>query len=220
MNVRYSFFLLLLAFASGAVVAEPDYLNVGPYQCGYIQDEVPDTAKKNVLIIGDSISIGYIPVVRENLTDFDVYHSPCNASWSGYIKLHIDSWLSKRKYDVVIFNNGVRDLNTESISLKSYDKNMTDIADRVLQETDDVYFVQTSKHPRPYFDLGNEVPRQNLMRQLNEFVIGSRGIDIIRLGKAGDALEGFKINDQVHYSSEGYQVIGKANAGKVKTNSK
>jgi len=72
------------------------------------------------LILGDSISIGYTPIVREMLTGQATVVRPMNKNGKGaencagttYGKDHIDRWLNLDggSFDVVHFNFGLHDL--------------------------------------------------------------------------------------------------------------
>jgi len=64
-----------------------------------------------VLIIGDSISIGYTKPVQQMLAgEAEVVHNPGNAAhtWNGLEK--IDQWLGADHWDVIHFNWGLHDL--------------------------------------------------------------------------------------------------------------
>jgi len=64
-----------------------------------------------VLIIGDSISIGYTPAVRKMLEGKAVViHNPGNAGHTGRGLEQIDAWLGKGHWDVIHFNWGLWDL--------------------------------------------------------------------------------------------------------------
>jgi len=68
-------------------------------------------ARPRVLIIGDSISIGYNEPVREMLNGVaDVTHNPGNAAdtWKGLKEL--DAWIGSEKWSVIHFNWGLHDL--------------------------------------------------------------------------------------------------------------
>jgi lysophospholipase L1-like esterase len=78
-----------------------------------------DPTLPNVLILGDSISIGYGLAVRENLTGKANVYRPlnsdetkpenCQGTTSGVT--NIDRWLAAReKWDVIHFNFGLHDL--------------------------------------------------------------------------------------------------------------
>lgn len=75
-----------------------------------------DPKLPNVLILGDSISIGYTPQVREKLTGkANVYRpmvgkGPDNCGDTAIGLAKIDGWLGQRKWDVIHFNWGLWDL--------------------------------------------------------------------------------------------------------------
>lgn len=63
-----------------------------------------------VLIIGDSISIGYTDPVRSNLKGIaDVSRPPVNCLHTGYGLAQIKTWLGTNKWDVIHFNFGIWD---------------------------------------------------------------------------------------------------------------
>ncbi len=64
-----------------------------------------------VLIIGDSISIGYTPFVSERLKGrAEVVHAPGNNAATVTGLQHLDQWLGTGKWDVIHFNWGLHDL--------------------------------------------------------------------------------------------------------------
>ncbi len=69
-----------------------------------------DPALPNVLIIGDSISMGYTVEVRNRLQDqANVYRPPANCQHTAYGLANIKKWLGDRKWDVIHFNWGIWD---------------------------------------------------------------------------------------------------------------
>lgn len=72
-----------------------------------------DTVNKNpkILIIGDSISIGYTPFVQNELKGrADVYHNPGNAKHTGTGIENIEKWIGDQQWDIIQFNWGLWDL--------------------------------------------------------------------------------------------------------------
>jgi hypothetical protein len=64
-----------------------------------------------ILIIGDSISIGYTPYVKEMLGERAyVEHNEGNAQHSGTGLEEVISWIGEEKWDIVQFNWGLWDL--------------------------------------------------------------------------------------------------------------
>jgi len=65
----------------------------------------------NVLLIGDSISIGYTVEVRKQLHGkADVLRIPTNGRNAAYGLENLDRWLGGQAYDVIHFNWGLWDL--------------------------------------------------------------------------------------------------------------
>ena len=67
--------------------------------------------KQKILIIGDSISIGYTPFIAKHFTDKAIIsHNPGNAQHTGTGLEKIDEWLGEEKWDIIQFNWGLWDL--------------------------------------------------------------------------------------------------------------
>ncbi|WP_339703317.1 SGNH/GDSL hydrolase family protein [Algoriphagus aquimarinus] len=64
-----------------------------------------------ILIIGDSISIGYTPFVKDHFEGKAlVKHNPSNAQHTGTGLKQISKWLGNKEWDIVQFNWGLWDL--------------------------------------------------------------------------------------------------------------
>jgi acyl-CoA thioesterase-1 len=67
--------------------------------------------RPNVLIIGDSISIGYTPFVKAALSNrMEVVHAPGNNAATVTGLKRLDQWLGTGKWDVIHFNWGLHDM--------------------------------------------------------------------------------------------------------------
>ena len=90
-----------------------------------LESYIPE--KPKVLIIGDSISIGYTPFVKEVLKhEAIVKHNSENAQHSGTGLLKLDTWIGNKKWDIIQFNWGHWDLCYRHPDVKVYgnrDKN-------------------------------------------------------------------------------------------------
>jgi len=82
---------------------------------------VPDPRLPNVLIIGDSISMGYTLLVRRQLQGVaNVYHpmyekgakigQPVNCGPTGRGITNLDAWVGTTSWQVIVFNFGLHDL--------------------------------------------------------------------------------------------------------------
>jgi GDSL-like lipase/acylhydrolase family protein len=97
-------------------------------------EDVPNLPR--VLLLGDSISIGYTVAVREALAGKANVHRPatnCGPTIRGLEA--IDQWLGDGKWDVIHFNWGLHDLkymgDKQQVPLPEYEKNMTTLVQRL-----------------------------------------------------------------------------------------
>jgi hypothetical protein len=181
--------------------------------------------KSKILIIGDSISIGYTPFVKEALKEVAIVkHNPGNAQHSGTGLEKIDDWIGNEKWDVIQFNWGLWDLcyrdpesnvqgNRDKIngnitfSPEEYEKNLREIVKRLKQTNAKLIFVTTSYVPNgeagrirrdeiKYNRLAKRVMKENNIL-VND--IHSISKKIHKKHKKGDG--------DVHYTEEGYKLL-------------
>jgi len=71
--------------------------------------------KKNVLLLGDSLRMGYEPIVRKLLEDVAVVSGPNeNGRWAAYTLNSLRFWLDQFETpDVIHWNNGLWDLGDD-----------------------------------------------------------------------------------------------------------
>jgi acetyl esterase/lipase len=124
-------------------------------------ENVPPLPK--VLIIGDSISIGYTPPLTEMLRGkAEVVHNPGNAAHSAYGLENLDAWLGDTQWDVIHFNHGLHDLKYvddsgknvsnkelghQQIPVEQYAKNMEAIVSRLKETGAKLIFATTTPFP-------------------------------------------------------------------------
>ena len=93
-----------------------------------------------VLIIGDSISMGYtLPVRRLLASKANVHRPPTNCSSTGNGLNHLKSWLGAQKWDVIHFNFGLHDAKLPPEGIRHappeiYEKNLRELV-RLMQAT-------------------------------------------------------------------------------------
>jgi len=98
-----------------------------------------EQALPKVLIIGDSISMGYTkPVVARLQGKADVSRIPGNGQWAGHGLLKIDEWLGDTEWDVIHFNWGLWDMygwryKDEDLSPKAYEARLEKLVSRLKQ---------------------------------------------------------------------------------------
>ena len=180
------------------------------------------SSKKNVLIIGDSISLGYTPFVETSLAEeANVVHNYKNAKFTQYGLDSIYNWLGETKWDVIHFNFGLHDLcyrsnPTNRDKIKGHQTTPLDIYERnmeklivILKETGaELIFATTtmvpSEDPGRYAeDVKYNRTAKELMRKYNIPVNDLYQLSLDVHPKYG------KGNNDVHYSKEGYELLSK-----------
>lgn len=67
--------------------------------------------KPRVLIVGDSISIGFMKSLKQLRGDqWEIHHTPGNARYASYGTENIQKWIGDDRWDVIHFNWGLWDL--------------------------------------------------------------------------------------------------------------
>ena len=106
-----------------------------------------------VLLIGDSISIGYsLPVRKILASKANVHRVPGNAGPSSNGVFLIDSWLGKERWDVIHFNFGLHDLKRlsdgkQQISAEAYERYLRLIVDRLKKTGATLIYATTTPVP-------------------------------------------------------------------------
>jgi hypothetical protein len=188
--------------------------------------ELAPSSLPRILLIGDSISIGYTPCVAESLKgEAIVEHNPGNARHTGYGLEQLEPWLAGAKWDVIHFNWGLWDLSynhpepepqgtrdkingTVTTPLERYTVNLDRLVIRLKATGAQLIWAHTTVVPEgePGRFAGDE-------RRYNEVaarVMARHGVPINDLGAltAGFPPELFTKPGNVHYTAEGYRRIG------------
>lgn len=162
----------LLVCASGlnakAYTAEKGSTMEKKAQANWLPEADPNLP--NVLILGDSISIGYTLDVRERLKGKANVYRPClkngkkveNCQGTTQGVKNIDRWLGKRQWDVIHFNWGLHDLkhvhaktgkNSDSFDdpqqadPATYKKNLTRLVAKLKATGAKLIFATTTPYP-------------------------------------------------------------------------
>ena len=134
-----------LLIAASALIAQP----ANPA----FQDVPDEPGLPRVLLIGDSISIGYTLPVREILRGkANVHRIPTNGGPTINGLAHLSAWLGDGKWDVIHFNWGLHDLkigddNSRQVSLDDYAKNLRELVARLKQTRARLIFATTTPVP-------------------------------------------------------------------------
>ncbi len=127
-------------------------------------------ALPRVLIIGDSISMGYTPFVQKELAGTaEVIRIGENGGPTSNGVAKLDEWLARSRWDVIHFNFGLHDLKrmedgAPQVSLDEYEKNLRAIAGKLKQTGAKLIWASTTPVPEGKVSpprLPADVPRYN-----------------------------------------------------------
>lgn len=168
-----------------------------------------------VLLIGDSISMGYTLAVRELLAGKANVHRPptnCGPTIRGVEQ--IDAWLGDGHWDVIHFNFGLHDLKImedgkHQVAPAQYDKNLRQLVERMQKTKAQLIWCSTTPVPE-----SSSPPRHNAdvlaYNAAAKSIMDEQGIAI-------DDLYAFALPQQakiqlpnnVHFSPEGSKVLAR-----------
>ena len=180
-----------------------------------------DTDLPKALLLGDSISIGYTPLVIEGMKGKAVVSRPkgnCGNTQAGLANL--DKWIVGGPWDVIHFNWGLHDLcyrnpeskeqghrdkvkGTLSVPLPEYEKNLETLVERLKATGATLVFATTTVVPEG--EAGRIVGDDVKYNEVAERVMKKHGVsidDLYALTKTfGPEL--FAGPGNVHYTKEG-----------------
>lgn len=189
--------------------------------------------RPNVLLIGDSISLGYTPYVQQKLKETaDVFRIPGNGKYSEYGVRNLNKWIGDREWDVIHFNWGLWDLcyrnpkskvqgNRDKIhgkltaTVEQYRSNLEKIVAR-LKKTD-AQLIWCATTPVPEYEAGRKLGDDLKYNQAAADVMKTHGISI-------NDLHSYALQKQaeiqirkgdVHYSAAGYVYLSEKVADEI-----
>jgi lysophospholipase L1-like esterase len=180
----------------------------------------------SVLIIGDSISIGYAPFVQSKMSGIaDVQRISGNGADSVNVRAHLDEWLSSGHFDLVSINCGLHDLKytqRHQVEAGQYEQNLIAIFEQLEKHSTRILWVTTT----PIHD-ERHAARKAGFRRLNQDVDEYNQIalkvakarqiavcdlnEVVRQGGAERMLS----KDGTHYEPAGYEILGSAVAAAI-----
>jgi acyl-CoA thioesterase-1 len=184
--------------------------------------DVPDQAGlPRVLLIGDSISIGYTLPVRARFTGRANVHRPgenCGPTIFGLARL--DTWLGAGPWAVIHFNFGLHDLKYLDdqgnyvtsdrghavATLEQYEKNLRAIVARLHRTGARLIFATTT--PVPAGTLGRVERSEQAYNAVALRVMHELGVAVDDLGSYAQAHQAeIQLPQNVHYTSAGYTAL-------------
>ncbi|PAW63589.1 MAG: SGNH/GDSL hydrolase family protein [Verrucomicrobiia bacterium Tous-C4TDCM] len=188
-----------------------------------------------VLIIGDSISIGYTPYVKRQLKDeVSLSHNPGNAANTGTGLAKIDAWLGDTRWDLIHFNWGLHDLcyrnpdakqqgnrdkvkGTITTTPEQYEKNLDQLVTRLAKTGATLVWASTTLVPEG--EAGRIAGDDKKYNQVAARVMKKHGVVINDLHALSATFgpELFARAGDVHYKAAGYQKLGTQVAESIRT---
>lgn len=191
--------------------------------------------KAKILIIGDSISMGYTPFVKKALKEgATVHHNRGNAQHTGIGLKKIEEWLKAEQWDIIQFNWGLWDICYRNNTLK-FPNNKDKIKGKITVDLGDyesnlnslVRTIRKNSNAKLVFVTTTYVPPQNKGRfakdviRYNEVakkIMKKHKVAINDLYKASSSIhkKHGKTSTDVHYTKEGYEKLAAVVADHLK----
>lgn len=176
-----------------------------------------------VVLVGDSIRMGYAPLVATRLTGKAIVVSAKpNGEDSSNVLRNLDEWVIKENPDVVHINAGLHDLKLTNksyqVAMAEYEKNLRTILERIRKDTKaKIIFATTTpilddRHAnrKVGFDrFEADVLRYNVAAAA---VMKQAGVPIDDLHSVVErgGKETLMLPDGTHYTEEGYEALAAA----------
>lgn len=169
-----------------------------------------------VLLIGDSISIGYTLPVRKLLEGkANVHRIPTNGGPTKNGLAKIDSWLGQGKWDVIHFNFGIHDAKfmtetTRQVEPADYEKNLRALVKRLQATGAKLVWATTTPIPS-----GELIPPRRfediaIYNRIATKVMKENGVAIDDLNTyITPHLAEYQKKQDVHYIGEGYDFLAR-----------
>lgn len=168
-----------------------------------------------VLLIGDSISMGYTIPTRKLLAGkANVHRPPTNCSSSGNGLRQLKEWLGDKKWDVIHFNFGLHDakLPPEGVGHappEVYEKNLRELVKRIQATGAKVIWANTTPVPN-----GGVLAPNRRFGSIDEYnaiarkVMVEHGVTVNDLPSAvRSKLDQVQLKNDVHFTAAGSQLL-------------
>ena len=221
---------LLLALAAIAQAADPapakpaETVNVAPK--AKAKTKAPDPAMApiqdvaglpRILLIGDSISIGYTLPVRKQLEGkANVHRITINGGPTANGVANLGKWLGPAKWDAIHFNFGLHDLKImeggkRQVEPEDYERNLRSLVAELRKTGARLIFATTTPVPEGKLNPPRNFGDVATYNRIALKVMQENGVAIDDLNAAitPDLAKLQKPHD-VHFTAEGYAALGQA----------
>lgn len=188
-----------------------------------------------VMLIGDSISVGYTDGVREELAGkANVYRVQGNAGPSSSGVQQVDKWIASGtgRWDVIHFNFGLHDVKRgtggkdnraypttdgRQVSADDYERNLRQIVAKLKQTGATLIWCSTTPIPQGKLDPPRQPGDELTYNQIARKVMIENGVVINDLHAAAlSRMPGIQQPANVHFTKEGSAVLAKHVAASIK----
>lgn len=175
-----------------------------------------DPRKPTVLIIGDSISLGYTDLVRKTLTNkANVIRIPTNGGKTANGVAHLNDWLNRKPYSIIYFNFGIHDRKTAP---EVYQSNLEQIVKGLKATGAKLIFATSTPLPlKPQEQMDdNDIKQKNdIARQIMQ----ENGVLVDDLYSVINANLGqYQEPNDCHLTNNGYKALGEHVAKTIEQN--
>jgi pimeloyl-ACP methyl ester carboxylesterase len=175
-----------------------------------------------VLLIGDSISMGYtIPVRRLLDGKASVHRIPENGGPTTNGIANVDSWVGKGSWDVIHFNFGLHDLKimgdgSNQVPVQQYEQNLDRLVTRLSQKGADLIWATTTPVPEGRLAVPRRTADVLVYNAAAERVMMHHQLAIDDLyGFAKPIVSEIQEPLNVHFSDQGYQRLAETVAASI-----
>lgn len=167
-----------------------------------------------VLLIGDSISIGYTLFVRELLKDVaNVHRIPENGGPTRNGVEKIDAWLGDGRWDAVHFNFGLHDIRRLDggqwqVPMDGYEGNLRRIVARLKRTGAKLIFATTTPVPQGKLSPPRVPGDEVTFNEIAARVMRENGVELNDLHSfSRDKLAQWQVPANVHFHEEGSRAL-------------
>jgi len=221
---------IFLIWGATLIAAEP-----GAAVDAHQKPSSEDPKLPRVMIIGDSISVGYTDAVREELAGkANVYRVQGNAGPSSSGVQHVDEWIASGNghWDVIHFNFGLHDVKLgtggkenkpyptadgHQVPADEYEGNLRQIVAKLKQTGAALIWCSTTPVPQGKLDPPRRPGDEFAYNQIAQKVMTENGVVIDDLyATAVSRKPGIQQPANVHFTKEGSAVLAKQVAASIK----
>jgi acyl-CoA thioesterase-1 len=217
---------LLLALAPFAQAADPspakpaETVNIAPKAKAKTPDPAMAPIKDvaglpRILLIGDSISIGYTLPVRKLLDGkANVHRITMNGGPTSNGTVNLAKWLGEGKWDIIHFNFGLHDLKImeggkRQVEPADYERNLRTLVTELRKTGAKLIFATTTPVPEGKLATPRNSADVALYNQIALKVMTEHGVAIDDLNAAiTPHLAKLQRPHDVHYTAEGSAALG------------